>query len=136
MTKIHSGQKVVLDTNILVSSLLSNGPPALIIDWIAEGKLFPLYDGSILSEYLEVLNRPKFSFSPLQINRLIYDIVRAGFGVEEGIPSTVKMTDEDDRKFYDVAKASGAILITGNSRHYPRESFIVSPTTFVERFSL
>jgi putative PIN family toxin of toxin-antitoxin system len=134
MTEFHGRQKVVLDTNILVSSLLSYGPPALIIDWIAEGKLFPVYNRSILFEYLDVLNRPKFGFNPLQVNRLIHDIVRTGFGVDEGVSSTITMPDESDRKFYDTAKTAGAILITGNSRHYPKESFVVTPTVFVEWF--
>ena len=34
--------KVVLDTNILVSSLLTAGPPAVIVDFIADGKNNPL----------------------------------------------------------------------------------------------
>jgi len=31
--------KVVLDTNILVSSLLAAGPPAIIVDMVADGKI-------------------------------------------------------------------------------------------------
>ena len=41
------------------------------------------------------------------------------------------MPDEDDRKFYDVAKSSGAFLITGNIKHFPSESFIVTPADFL-----
>jgi putative PIN family toxin of toxin-antitoxin system len=133
MAKLPGGQKVVLDTNILVSALLSNGPPALILDWIAEGKLLPLYTEPILAEYVDVLNRPKFGFSPLQIDRLIQDIVRSGFSVDAGIPGSITLPDESDRKFYDAAKAGKAVLITGNSRHYPQETFIVTPGAFVDR---
>jgi predicted nucleic acid-binding protein len=43
--------KVVMDTNVLVSSLLANGPPAAIVDLVAEGKLTPFYDDFIISEY-------------------------------------------------------------------------------------
>jgi putative PIN family toxin of toxin-antitoxin system len=134
MNELHNRQKVVLDTNILVSSLLSDGPPARIIDWIADGKLFSVYNGPVLAEYWDVLSLPKFGFSFLQINRLIQGIVRTGFGVSEGIASTVKLPDESDRKFYDAAKNAGAVLITGNSKHYPREPFIVTPSVFMERF--
>jgi predicted nucleic acid-binding protein len=118
-----------------VSSLLSNGAPAFITDWIAEGKLFPVYDKRILSEYWDVLNRPRFGFSAEQVNRLVHHIVRVGLGIEESTPSTVKLPDESDRKFYDTAKIAGAILITGNSKHYPQESFIVTPATFIAGFS-
>jgi len=41
------------------------------------------------------------------------------------------MTDETDRVFYDTAKASGAILITGNIRHYPAMPFIMTPADFL-----
>jgi predicted nucleic acid-binding protein len=125
---------VVLDTNILVSSLLSDGPSALIVDWAAGGKIRPCFDDRILSEYWDALKRPKFGFSPLRINRLIRDIVGAGFGMEADASSGVSMSDEGDRKFYDVAKTAGAILITGNARHYPDEPFIVTPAAFVQGY--
>jgi putative PIN family toxin of toxin-antitoxin system len=134
MTKPDRILWVVLDTNILVSSLLSDGPPALIIDWVAGGKIQPCFDGRILSEYWDVLNRPKFGFSPLRINRLIRDITGAGFGIEASASEGVSMSDESDRKFYDVAKTANAILITGNTKHYPDEPFIVTPAAFVQRY--
>ena len=127
--------KVVLDTNVLVSALLTNGHPAGIVDLIAEGKLRPFYSAPIMNEYLSVLRRSKFDFSPLQISRLIDDIVRAGIAVEVNKPSVFAMTDEDDRKFYDVAKASGAFLITGNKKHFPQKSFIVNPAGFMKLYN-
>jgi predicted nucleic acid-binding protein len=42
------------------------------------------------------------------------------------------MPDEEDRKFYNVAKSSGAFLITGNIKHFPPESFIVTPADFLK----
>jgi predicted nucleic acid-binding protein len=44
------------------------------------------------------------------------------------------MKDEDDRKFYDVAKAALAFLITGNIRHFLPEPFIVTPVDFLRRY--
>lgn len=123
----------VVDTNILVSSLLSDGNPALIVDQIAEGKIIPCFNSPILSEYQDVLSRPKFGFSLLQINRLIHDIVQAGIPVHS-IPSAFHLPDEGDRKFYDVAKTAGVILITGNTKHYPQEPFVLTPAAFVQRY--
>jgi putative PIN family toxin of toxin-antitoxin system len=133
MTKLE-GLLVVLDTNILVSSLLSVGPPALIVDRIAERNIRPCFDDRILSEYCDVLSRPKFGFSPLQIDRLIHDVMSAGFAVETSASGEVLMPDESDRKFYEVAKTAGAILITGNIKHYPDEEFIVTPAVFVQKY--
>ena len=44
------------------------------------------------------------------------------------------MSDEDDRIFYDIAKASHAILLTGNIKHFPLEPFIVSPADFLKEY--
>jgi putative PIN family toxin of toxin-antitoxin system len=137
LKKLKGPLFVVVDTNILVSSLLADGPPALIVDRIAEGKIRPCFNEPILSEYWNVLSRPKFGFNPLQINRLMYDIIRVGFGVEASahtLPGKVLMPDESDRKFYEAAKIAGALLITGNTKHYPDEPFILTPAAFVQRY--
>jgi hypothetical protein len=44
------------------------------------------------------------------------------------------MPDETDRKFYDTAKAAGAMLITGNTKHYPDEPFILTPAAFIRGY--
>ena len=41
--------KIVLDTNVLVSALLTNGHPATIIDLVADGQLKPFYNDFIVS---------------------------------------------------------------------------------------
>jgi len=43
-----------------------------------------------------------------------------------------KLIDETDRIFYDTAKNTASILITGNIRHYPNEKFILTPTEFLK----
>jgi putative PIN family toxin of toxin-antitoxin system len=126
--------KVVLDTNVLVSALLANGPPSAIVDLIANGKLIPFYNDLIISEYWDVLKRPKFNFHSFQVFRLIDDIVKSGIVAEIHEPSDMPMIDEDDRKFYDVAKAALAFLISGNIRHFPPEPFIVTPVGFLRHY--
>ena len=126
---------IVLDTNVLVSAILASGPPAIIVDLVANGYLRPIYNDHIITEYCKVLYRPKFGFMPLKVDRLIDDIVRTGVAVEV-IPSTIPMIDEDDRKFYDVAKISQTILVTGNIKHFPKESFIITPASFLKVYSI
>ena len=124
--------RVVLDTNILVSSLLTSGPPAAVVDLIADGKIIPFYSSPILREYMTVLSRKKFGFNSMQITRLINDITRAGVAVEDKPYSSVKIVDEDNRMFYNAAVEAQAYLITGNIKHFPKESFIVTPAQFVK----
>ena len=131
--------RIVLDTNVLVSALLANGPPAVIVDMVAEGKLIPFYNDHIISEYWDVLRRQKFGFHSLQVIRLIDSIVRTGIAVEAVDPRSgeygaIPMPDEDDRKFYSVARVSPAFLITGNIKHYPTEPFIFSPADFLKTY--
>ena len=123
--------KVVLDTNVLVSSLLTSGPPAAIVDLITDSRIIPHYNDLILQEYWDVLTRKKFSFSSLQVTRLINDILRSGIVVDYKQSSNKTMIDEDDQIFYDAAFEAKAYLITGNTRHFPPDSLIVSPAQFL-----
>ena len=125
-------KKVVLDTNILVSALWkAEGNPFRIVDLFLKGKIFLYYSALIINEYREVLSRPRFNFQPERVSKLLNDIFVYGILIEPN-PSTIPMIDETDRKFYDTAKTAGAILITGNIKHYPTENFIMSLADFIK----
>lgn len=126
--------RVVIDTNILVSSLWSrNGAPAQIMSMVLNGKLIPCYDYRILSEYRSVLERPKFQFSQSEINSLLDWIEITGRSiVAEAIDDI--FVDEADKKFYEVAKSCHAVLITGNIKHFPQSELVVSVSEFLERY--
>ena len=127
--------KVVLDTNVIVSALLSpEGTAAQILSLFSFDAIQVCYDKAVLSEYEVVMTRPKFKakithkmvcsvLEPLKENGLSYEIPAA---------SVFPMQDESDRVFYDVAKTAGAFLVTGNKKHYPDESFIVTPRDFMD----
>ena len=123
--------RVVLDTNVLVSALMTpSGNPARIYKMFFTGDLGLVYNESILSEYDDVLHRPYLRILDEDADKVINAIKLHGEHVES-TTSTFPMTDEDDRVFYDTAKSSGAYLVTGNTRHYPNESFIITPTDFM-----
>ncbi len=42
--------------------------------------------------------------------------------------------DKADKKFFEVALTCEAILITGNSKHFPKSSLIQSPSEFLNNF--
>jgi len=48
--------------------------------------------------------------------------------------STISLIDEDDRIFYDTAKESGSILVTGNIKHFPNEAFVMTPAQFMNMY--
>jgi putative PIN family toxin of toxin-antitoxin system len=71
--------RAVLDTNVLVSGLLSpSGNEASIILAIHQGMVRPCFTEEIVAEYSEVLARPKFAFPPDEIAALIEMFRRAG----------------------------------------------------------
>lgn len=126
--------QVVIDTNILVSALWSkNGAPARIISMVINGSIVPCYDYRILSEYREVLRRPKFGFSNGEINSLLDWIESSGRSVVAD-PIKDSFIDEADKKFYEVAKFCQAKLITGNIKHFPQDPLVVTVAEFLEEY--
>ncbi|MFH1666150.1 MAG: putative toxin-antitoxin system toxin component, PIN family [Elusimicrobiota bacterium] len=131
--------KVVLDTNILVSGLLSPfGAPAEIVRMAASGTLELCYDARILSEYRSVLLRPKFFFDQVHVGDILDQIKTCGH-IVAAKPLPKKLPDLDDESFLEVALSGKArCLVTGNLKHYPVEKrqgmLVLSPTEFLEAY--
>lgn len=131
--------RVVIDTNVLVSGLLSPyGASAQILRMTVAGSLDLLYDARIISEYREVLSRPKFSFEKSKVDTLIEFIEHYGIPVA-GIPLPMHLPDVDDEVFLEVALSGKAeCLITGNIAHYPLKSRhtarVFAPRQFINRY--
>ncbi len=71
--------KVVLDTNVVVSGLLSPfGPPGEIIRMATANSLQLCFDARIIIEYRSVLNRPKFKLDKDYLATLIDQIETYG----------------------------------------------------------
>ena len=127
---------VVLDTNVLVSAAWSPGRNAsLILNAVFARKFTACYDSRILAEYHRVLHYPKFQFTPWEISAILEPLVKDGISVvAEPVPGVSFARDETDRKFYEVAKTCGAVLITGNLAHFPQEPGIFSPADFCRTY--
>ncbi|MHB8126887.1 MAG: putative toxin-antitoxin system toxin component, PIN family [Desulfitobacteriaceae bacterium] len=118
--------KAVLDTNILVSALLSPfGSPSKVFDHVLNGNVIMCYDSRIIAEYQEVLLRPKFDFNKKAVRQVIDFIVHSGISIVPA-PISEAFEDEDDNKFYEVAKSAKAYLVTGNAKHFPKEPLVVT----------
>jgi len=93
-----------------------------------------VYNTTILLEYVDVMNRPKFknNIDHDLILNFVNTIMNIGLAFDP-IPSTKPFADESDRIFYDTAKNSDSFLITGNIRHFPKEPFIMLPGDFLKQ---
>jgi uncharacterized protein len=131
---------VVLDTNVLVSSLLSpKGPPAKILDLILSGHILVAYDNRILGEYEDVLSRPELHIPPSKSLAVIDYLEISGRYIDSETLSPAGYTDLDDVMFVEVFITSNAdALVTGNLRHYKplldQDKPVFSPAQFLERF--
>jgi putative PIN family toxin of toxin-antitoxin system len=126
---------VVLDTNILVSALLSPfGPPARVLDLVLNGDIRAAYDDRLMAEYREVLARPKFSFATEDVATVLAYLEADGERVTAR-PLPCALPDPDDLPFLEVATQAEAVLITGNTAHYPEavrgEVQVAAPGKFV-----
>lgn len=126
----------VIDTNVLVSAVLSDrGAPSKIMQMVTNDIITPCYDNRILSEYCDVLMRPKFGFNEYRVSGLLNMVINKGINYTVRVLD-VDFIDKDDKKFYEVAKFSNAVIITGNIKHFPREDMIMTPGEFLEKYNL
>ena len=131
--------RVVLDTNVVVSGLLSpQGTCARLIDLVADGALSPCVDDRIMAEYESVLRHPRLRINAQDAQVVLALFVHAGVPVAAP-PLSVRLPAPGDLPFLEVAAAADAPLVTGNMRHYPTRAGIsvtvLSPTEFLEGLS-
>jgi putative PIN family toxin of toxin-antitoxin system len=127
----------VLDTNVLVSAMLkSDSIPGAVLELALGGNITPLFNEAILDEYQEVLSRPKFHFNDRIVKAVIQTIVQHGIQVDAEKLDVSDFPDPDDIVFYEVVmeerKSEEAFLVTGNLRHYPVKSFVVTPKQMLD----
>ena len=115
--------KVVLDTNIFISSLLSrSGRPATIIDAWRAGRYLLVTPPSIISEIQRVLDAPriskKYGLGRDRIERLILLLKRDAL-VVPGISDAAGTIPKDpaDEMFLSTALDAGADFIVSGDRH-------------------
>lgn len=125
----------VIDTNVLVSALLSRHPDTavvMVVESLFSGQVIPLYDSEIIAEYREVLHREKFGLPEEKVDNIVDHIEKTGL-LSSRVSSGEVFPDADDVVFYEVAiSREGAYLVTGNARHFPKSARVVTPGEFLE----
>lgn len=112
--------RVVLDTNVLVSGVLSaHGPPGWIVEAVLVGEHDLVFDAAIRDEYEDVLRRAELALPRHRVEELLAAIDRFGWEIAAAARWPAPLPDPDDEPFLAVAAAAESVLVTGNLRHFP-----------------
>ncbi len=135
-------QKVVIDTNVFVSSIIQKSYPFLIVDalFIAD-KITLCVSDEVMAEYYDVLSRPKFSkFKDFfaRAEQLLADIEMKSTRFTPQIKLEI-ISDKDDNKILELADESEAdFVITGNTTDFTFQKYkdtkIVIPSIYWEQY--
>jgi uncharacterized protein len=126
----------VLDTNVVVSAglKLDSVPYRLVMEYALAGQIRIVVCASVISEYREVLWRPKFTrhgFPPDWIEGLI----EMGLNLPDPAEWPMALPDASDAVFLSLAHSSGAWLVTGNLKHFPKSArrgvTVISPAEYL-----
>lgn len=126
----------VIDTNVLVSALISTNPESptiAVLENIYSGAITPVFNNEIFDEYREVLSRDKFHLDPLDIEEALSLFTLYGLNLERTEVNDVIIPDPKDVVFYEVKMSKDdAYLVTGNIKHFPDKPFVVTPREMIE----
>lgn len=130
---------VVLDTNIVVSSVVFGGKPRDIFSLIIEEKIIAYFSSFVLFEVTDVL-RNKFDFDENKLE-LIEKIIKKKF--VKVSPKNIPLFSKDlsDNKILAIAQEAKAdYLITGDKKHLLplkkiKKTKIVSAEEFFKEFN-
>jgi uncharacterized protein len=128
----------IVDTNVLISSIISRGyPHQILFDQFLDGKFELFISNELLNEYFSVLQRPKFLKYPDFVRRaefLVERIQRKATMFEPDV--TVKeIHDDADNRLLELALVSKAdFIVTGNFNDFTFTSFgktkVIDPKSF------
>jgi uncharacterized protein len=98
--------RVVLDTNIFVSGLLSAvGPPARIVQALLQRRIIPIMSAATFAEFEGVVRRPKLqpAFARAGVNlENFLTTVHAQAKFVDPVPTKLSIRDECDHPFLDL----------------------------------
>jgi putative PIN family toxin of toxin-antitoxin system len=131
--------RLVLDTNVVVSGLLTRGgPPGPLLRMLRDEQIQATVCEAIIAECRKVLSRSRFPFAgPIAIGA-VEQFVDHGLWVFDHRQSDTALVDTSDQPFYDCAYTAACPLVTGNRKHFPDEGpvEVLSPREAVKKLSL
>lgn len=135
--------KVIIDTNIVLSAIYRGGKPRRALVYCLETESIRLHlSEEILTEYREVLSRPKFHLSALTVDVWIERITSVSL-LSTAIPPLEFLRDRKDAKFLALARiVSADFFITGDTdfsdapKHLVPNTLILSASEFCDAMQL
>ena len=131
-------QKIIVDTNVIVSAIIQRSYPHLIItSYFTWHSVELCISEALLKEYYEVLARPKFERFPdfsVRAEKLLADIeINGTLYTPSSKIELIK--DKDDNKFLELAEECNAgFIITGNTTDFTfpeyKNTKIVTPKEY------
>lgn len=111
-------ERIVLDTNVLVSALLVQGSiPDQVLGTVVAGRSRVVLDARIMREYRAVLSRPEFELPADRIEDVLALLDSSEWIIADPLP--LRIADHTDMPFLEVAVAGGVdALVTGNLKHF------------------
>jgi putative PIN family toxin of toxin-antitoxin system len=128
--------RIVLDTNVLVSALLLGGAPGKLIQFWQTERIHLLASREIMDEYLRVLTYPKFSLSEEEIHYLLTEEILPWVEVIS-VPQGKKWIPEDpedDKFIWCALEGKARALVSGDKHLLKLQSCpvrILSPAQFL-----
>jgi putative PIN family toxin of toxin-antitoxin system len=112
--------RIVIDTNLLVSGLISDGPPRQLLKAAQTGVFELCISETLLAELLQVLSRDKFAarlgLAGLSPKDIVDDLRKlAVIAMPSAVPSVV-ITDPDDDHVLAAALAGRADLVASGDK--------------------
>ena len=126
--------RVVLDTNIFISAILGGRLGIIIDEWKA-GKFKLIVTDSIVREYLDVINRPKFKIPQAEIIAVSDYLLQLGEFVTPEEEIHVIVADPTDDKFLEAALAGKVdFIVSGDNHLLELKSFREIPMVTAKEF--
>jgi len=116
--KGKTSPRVVLDTNVFISSVLFYGPPSKFVTLWQQDDIVLLVSSEVLKEYLRVLSYPKFRLTKKEIQSLIeVEVMPFVEPVRVRTELQVIKRDPTDNKFLELAVDGKAEVIVSSDKH-------------------
>ena len=135
-------QKVIIDTNVIISSLIQKNFPYMIVhDFFIENKIELCISTALMNEYYDVLRREKFSkFKDfvLKAENLLAEIEFKATMFDPKIRLQL-ISDIDDNMILELADESSADFVkTGNTNDFTfplyKNTKIITPREYYENY--
>lgn len=110
-------QRVVLDSNVIISAFLFGGPPARLLECALKGRILCFISLPILDEIRDVLHRPKFGLTPDQALTFIEELHDLCTVVTPTRRVNAVKADPDDNMILECALAATADIIASGDAH-------------------